>query len=172
MKTVNSFVLGYFGLRRCRCMVEVFATNNYTAVIHYHLHTSDMCKRNQILMAVYRKTDYSSLFSLEIHGHTFYINFDQNNEVDSLYELEQYVQRFRLAFPAHRGCNCPRPWLNHTELEHVQKSHSSRTSLQYYMKGDLGNFVCLDNYIQINEGTDLYKFPNVFYSMFCIFYLV
>ena len=40
------------------------------------------------------------------------------------------------------------------------------------MKGDRDNFVCLDNYIQINEGTDLYNFPNVFYSMFCIFYLV
>jgi len=156
VKTVTSFVLGYFGLRRCRvCLVQVFATNNNTAVIRYHLHTSDKCKYNRIMMAVNMKTDYSSRFPLEIRGHTFYVNFDQYKESDSLYKLDEYGQRGCIAFPAHRGYNCPRLWLNHTELEHVHNTHTSPSSLLYYLKDDRGSFVCLDNYIFINKGTDL-----------------
>ena len=106
-------------------------------------------------MAVNMKTDYSSRFPLEIRGHTFYVNFDQYKEFDSLYKLDEYGQRGCISFPAHRGYNCPRLWLNHTELEHVHNTHTSPSSLLYYLKDDRGSFVCLDNYIFINKGTDL-----------------
>lgn len=151
LKPLNSFVLRYLGLQQCRaCSIHCFANNMYAVVIRYNLQLTNTCKRNQILTSVNQNTDNSSVVPFEFYGHIFNVNFDQNKELDRLFTNARYGSDSCLSFPSTRGYNCPKVWLNHTELAYMRSVH---TRLYYYQENTSGSYVCLDNYNINNDST-------------------
>ena len=154
LKSLNSIVFKYLGLQQCRsCSILVFTTNKYTHVIRYHLQISDKCTRDEILTSVHQNMDISTAVPFEIYGHICYCNFDQNNEFDGLVMIAQYGFSSCVCFPSTRGYNCPKVWLNHTELAYIRSVHPAPNGLYYYQESNSGSYVCLENYSTNNDST-------------------
>ena len=154
LKHLTSFVMKYFGLQGCRtCDVLCFKTDNYTQVIRYSLQITDMCTKHQILSSVDQNKSQSSLGRLELQGHKVYVNFNQYKDFGKLTLTAHYERGVCISFPSIKGYNCPKVWLNHTELAYIRSLHPAPNGLYYYQESNSGSYVCLENYSTNNDST-------------------
>ena len=146
----------YFGLQSCRtCSLECFVNDNYTAVIRYNLQITDKCTKHQILSSVDQNKNHSSLVRIELqeHKNIVYANFDQYTNFGKLSQTAHYGLDMCASFPPIKGYNCPKVWLNHTELAYIRSVHPAPNRLYYYQESTSGSFVCLENYNARNDST-------------------